>query len=228
MQQIAVLGLGTFGHKIATMLAGMGVEVIAIDNDEALVDDVKNQVQQAVVADATDEKTMRALGIADVDIAIVGIGENMEVSILATVVLRRLGVGKIIARAISPLHGQVLREIGASRVVHIEEQMGEQIAKSIVAANVFEHITFPAGYSLVEVVTPTSFVGKSLADLQLRQRFGVLCVALQPQTPSIDTAGHSIMETETLLTPDPDKRIREKDILVLVGTESGIQKIVEL
>jgi trk system potassium uptake protein len=228
MQQIAVIGLGTFGYKIATTLASMGVEVIAVDNNEASVDDIKERVHQGVVADATDEKAMRAIGISEVDIAVIGIGEHMEESILSTVVLRRIGVSSIIARAISSLHGQVLREVGASRVVHIEEQMGEQIAKSIVASNVFEHITFPAGYSLVEVAAPKGFVGRTLSQLELRPRFGVLCVALQRKIQAIDPSGHSILKTSSLLTPDPAEVIQESDILVLVGSEDGIKKVVKL
>lgn len=228
MTQIAVIGLGSFGHKVAVTLAGMGVEVIAIDNDPSLVNSIKERVHQAIVADATDEKSLRSLGISDIDIAVVGIGENMEVSILSTVVLRRLGVGKIIARAISPLHGDVLREIGASRVVHIEEQMGVQVAKSIVASNVFEHITFPAGYSLVEMAAPKVFVGSTLQELSLRQRYGVLCVALERRRPAIDRTGHSLMKDEVNLMPDPQDTIHEDDILVLVGTEDGIRQVVEL
>lgn len=228
MPQIAVIGIGSFGHKVASTLASMGVDVIAIDNNPVLIDNVKEQVRQAVVADATDEKVLRSLGISDVDIAVIGIGENMEVSILTTVVLRRLGVGKIIARAISPLHGEVLREIGASRVIHIEEQMGEQVAKSIVASNVFEHMTFPAGYSLVEMATPKEFAGKTLQELQLRQRFGALCVALERKRPAIDRSGHSLLKDDVNLMPAPTDIIHADDILVLVGTEAGIRQIMEL
>ncbi len=152
----------------------------------------------------------------------------MEVSILATLVMRHLGVGKIIARAISPMHGQVLHEIGATKVVHIEEQMGEQVAKSIVTSNVFEHITFPAGYRLMEMAAPSAFVGKTLQQLSLRQKYGVLCVALQRREPTVDNLGHSTMRTETKLTPNPGDIIRAQDVLVLVGTEAGLSSIVEL
>lgn len=226
--QVAVIGLGSFGYKIATTLASMGTEVIAVDINPTLVDDIKERVHHAVVADSSDEKILRSIGISDVDSAVNAIGENIEVSIMTTVILRRLGVSKIIARAISPTHAEVLREIGASKVVSIEEQMGEQVARSLVAANVFQHISFPAGYTLVEMETPRNFIGKSLQDMDLRTQYGVLCVAIQRKVPAIDDKGHSLLKTQVHPSPDPRDKIHENDILVLVGSEEGIDKILEL
>lgn len=227
MTQIAVIGLGSFGYKIATSLSAMGVEVIAIDNKAELVDNIKDRVHHAVVADSTDERVLRSVGMSEIDAAVNAIGENIEVSIMTTVVLRRLGVGKIIARAVSPIHAEVLQEIGASQVVQIEEQMGEQIARSLVTSNVFQHIAFPSGYSLVEMETPKGFVGKTLEELNLRKLYGVLCVALQRKVPTIDDKGYSRLKTDIFPAPDPNARILEKDILVLVGTESGIRELLE-
>jgi trk system potassium uptake protein TrkA len=228
MSQIAVIGLGTFGYKCATTLASMGAEVIALDLDPALVDDIKERVHHAVVVDSNDEKALRSIGISDVDAAVNAIGENIEVSIMTTVILRRLGVSKIIARAISPTHAEVLREIGASQVVQIEEQMGEQVARSLVTSNVFQHIAFPSGYSLIEMVAPRSFIGRTLRDLHLRKNFGALCVAIQRKVPAIDDKGHSLMKNQVHPAPDPGDKIHESDILVLVGAESGINQILEL
>lgn len=227
MSQVAVIGLGSFGYKIATSLASMGAEVIAIDINPSLVEDIKERVQHAVVADSSDEKVLRSVGISDVDAAVNAIGENIEISIMTTVVLRRLGVSKIIARAISPIHAEVLREIGASRVVQIEEQMGDQVARSLVTSNVLQHITFPAGYTLVEMEAPRAFIGKSLNDLDLRHKYGVLCVAIQRKVPAIDDKGHSLMKKQVHPAPDPNDKIHENDILVLVGSEGGIQDILE-
>lgn len=228
MSQVAVIGLGSFGYKIATSLASMGAEVIAIDINPTLVEDIKERVHHAVVADSSDEKVLRSVGISDVDAAVNAIGENIEVSIMTTVILRRLGVSKIIARAISPTHAEVLREIGASRVVQIEEQMGEQVARSLVAANVLQHITFPSGYTLVEMEAPRPFIGKTLKTLDLRHKYGVLCVALQRKVPAIDDKGHSLLKKQVHPAPDPHDKIHENDILVLVGSEMGIQQILEI
>lgn len=228
MSQVAVIGLGSFGYKIATSLASMGAEVIAVDINPSLVEDIKERVHHAVVADSTDEKIMRSIGVSEVDAAVNAIGENIEVSIMTTVVLRRLGVGKIVARAISPTHAEVLREIGASQVVQIEEQMGEQVAKSLAAANVSQHISFPAGYTLIEIESPRAFFGKSLKDLALRETYGVLCVAIQRKIPAIDDKGHSYLKSQVQASPDPKEKIHENDVLVLVGADSGIEKLLEI
>lgn len=227
MAQVAVIGLGTFGYKIATTLSSMGAEVIAVDINPSLVEDIKERVQHAVVADSSDEKVLRSIGISDVDAAVNAIGENIEISIMTTVILRRLGVSKIIARAISPIHAEVLREIGASRVVQIEEQMGEQVARSLVASNVLQHINFPAGYALLEMEAPRSFVGKTLQKLDLRNKFGALCVAIQRKIPTIDDKGHSVLKRQVHPAPDPSDKIHENDILVLVGSEGGVRDILE-
>jgi len=228
MSQVAVIGLGSFGYKIATSLTSLGAEVIAIDINPSLVEDIKERVQHAVVADSSDEKVLRSIGISDVDAAVNAIGENIEISIMTTVILRRLGVSKIIARAISPTHAEVLREIGASRVVEIEEQMGEQVARSLVTSNVLQHITFPSGYTLVEMESPRAFMGKTLQNLDLRGKFGALCVAIQRKVPAIDDKGHSLMKKQVHPAPDPNDKIHENDILVLVGSEEGINQILEL
>ncbi|MCB1215431.1 MAG: TrkA family potassium uptake protein [Deltaproteobacteria bacterium] len=228
MSQIAVIGLGSFGYKIATSLASMGAEVIAIDINPSLVEDIKERVHHAVVADSSDEKTLRSIGVSEVDAAVNAIGENIEISIMTTVVLRRLGVGKIVSRAISPTHAEVLREIGASQVVQIEEQMGEQIARSLAAANVSQHIHFPAGYTLIEMESPRSFFGKTLRDLELREKYGVLCVAIQRKVPTIDDKGHSFLKSQVQATPNPSEKINENDVLVLVGSDSGIEEVLEL
>ncbi len=227
MSQIAVIGLGTFGYKIATTLASMGAEVIAIDINPNLVEDIKERVHHAVIADSSDEKVLRSIGVHEVDAAVNAIGENVEVSIMTTAILRRLGVSKIIARAISPLHAEVLQEIGASRVVQIEEQMGEQVARSLVTSNVFQHIAFPAGYTLIEIAAPRSFIGKTLKGVDLRGKYGVLCVAIQRKVPAIDDKGHSLMKTVVQPAPDPADKIHENDTLVLVGANEGIEKIME-
>lgn len=228
MSQIAVIGLGSFGYKIAITLASMGAEVIAVDINPSLVDDIKERVHHAVVADSSDEKVLRSIGVSEVDTAVNAIGENIEISIMTTAILRRLGVSKIVARAISPTHAEVLREIGASRVIQIEDQMGEVVAKSLVASNVFQHISFPSGYTLVEMETPRSFIGKSLQDLDLRNKYNVLCVAIQRKVPSIDDKGHSLMKNTIHPAPDPHDKIHENDTLVLAGSEPGIEKMLVL
>ena len=125
---IAVIGLGTFGSKTAISLYEKGAEVIAIDLDVRLVDKIKDRVTHAVAINVKDERAMRSVNISDVDSAIVAIGDDIETSILAVAMLRKLGVGRVVARATTSLHEHVLREVGASEIIKVEEEMGEIMA----------------------------------------------------------------------------------------------------
>ena len=157
---VTVIGLGTFGAKTATRLFEKGVEVIAIDSNEELVDKIKDKVSLAICVDVTEEKAIRSTNISDVDVAIVAIGDNIEMSILAVAMLRKLGVAKIIARATNKLHEHVLREIGASEIIKVEEEMGEIVASKIVAPHVLQRYNFATGYSIVELRLGKKYEGK--------------------------------------------------------------------
>ncbi|MCY4495467.1 MAG: TrkA family potassium uptake protein, partial [Acidimicrobiaceae bacterium] len=148
---VAVIGLGTFGAKTAVRLYEKGAEVVAIDKDEALVQKIKDRVTHAVVLDVTDERSLRSVNISDVDVAVVAIGDHIEQSIMAVTMLRKLGVGRVIARATSQIHEHILHEIGASEIILVEEEMGEIIASKIVAPYVLQRYNFAAGYSIVEL-----------------------------------------------------------------------------
>lgn len=224
--QYAVIGLGNFGMHVATTLAQNGGEVIAIDVDEAVVDQVKDIVAQAVIADATQEKTLRSLAVPDVDAAIVTVGD-MDASIMITVILRRIGVSKIIARALSEVHERVLNEVGASRIIYVEHQMAEQLAKQLLAPHVLQHMTFPGGYSLVEMKANKSVVNKTIVELDFRKQFGINIIAIQKRIPAVDENGKSFFKEVTNTQPRPDDIISADDILVLVGGTDQINDFLE-
>lgn len=225
MVQIAVIGLGRFGARLARTVTDLGGDVIAIDRDERVIESVKNSVAEAVTLDATDESALRDIGIAEVDAAVVAIGSNIEENIMVTTLLRRMGVTKVIARAMSNLHEKILDEVGASRVVRIEEQMGEQVARLLIAPHVLQQIHFASGYSLVELKPKKEFVGKTIEELQFRQNYQVNIAALQKRMRSIDEDGKSIYRIDTKSPPDPDDIVGENDILVLVGMDSAIYEL---
>lgn len=225
MKQYAVIGMGKFGYKVAVTIAERGGEVIAIDSNPKKVEEVKDLVSQAVRLDSTDEAAMKAIGISDVDVAIVAIGDDREASILTTGLLKRIGVGRIIARATSDLHAQILELIGAHKVISIEDQMGEQLAKSIIAPDILEHITLGSGHSLAEVIPKKKFLGKSLREIDLRAMHGVHVVAIKKRTPIVDEQGESDFKTEVKDFPGPDDLIEENDILVVVGDDKSIESI---
>lgn len=220
--QVAVCGLGNFGFSVATSLAELGGEVIAIDKDEVLVESIKDRVAQAVSADATDEKTLRALGAPEVDAAVVAIG-SMDQSTITTIVLRRIGVSRIIARAISDAHAHVLDEVGASRVIRIEEQMGQQVARLLIAPHILERTTFAPGHSLVEVRAPRRIIGKSIRTARLREDHHINLVAIQRRRPSLDDQGRSILSLTTDVVPGADDSIKESDVLILAGSDKALE-----
>ena len=227
MVQIAVIGLGNFGYRLATTLTDLGGEIIAIDKDEQLVEAIKDSVSESVTLDATDENTLRDLGIAEVDAAVVAIGTNIEENIMVTTLLRRMGVTRVISRAMSNLHEKILEEVGASKVVRIEEQMGEQIARWLIAPHVLQRIRFASGYSLVELKPKKEFIGKTIEELKLRQKYQVNIAALQKRILSIDDDGKSMYKIDTKSPPEPNDIVAENDILVLVGMDSALCELTK-
>lgn len=221
----AVIGLGTFGEKTATSLFDKGAEVVAVDNNPELVDKIKDRVTHAVCLDVTEERSLRSITISDVDVAIVAIGDNVEKSILAVAMLRKLGVGRVIARATSLLHEHVLQEIGASEIIKVEEEMGEIIASKVVAPHVLQRYNFAAGYSIVELKLGKEFEGKTLVESQIRQNYNLNIVALQKRVPYITEDGKSAYKVVINDSPLPMDVIESDDIVVLVGSEKNFNRL---
>lgn len=222
---VAVIGLGTFGEKTATRLFEKGAEVLAIDNNPELADKIKDRVTHAICLDVTEEKAVRATNISDVDVAIVAIGDNIEISILAVAMLRKLGVGKIIARATNKLHEHVLKEIGASEILKVEEEMGEIVASKIIAPHVLQRYNFAAGYSIVELKLGKNYEGKTLVESQIRQNYSLNIVALQKRVPYIAEDGKSAFKVEINDSPLPMDVIEADDVVVLVGSEKNFNNL---
>jgi len=222
---VAVIGLGTFGAKTAIRLVEKGAEVIAIDKDAELVDRIKDRVTHAVQLDVTDERALRSVNISEVDVAVVAIGDHIEQSILAVTMLRKLGVGRVIARATSSLHEHVLHEIGASEIIKVEEEMGEIIASKIIAPHVLQTYNFAAGYSLVELRLGKRFEGKTLVESKIRQNYNLNIVALQKRIPYITEEGKSAFRVLVNDSPMPMDMIEPDDVVVLVGSEKNFSKL---
>lgn len=222
---VSVIGLGTFGAKTATRLSDKGAEVIAIDVNTDLVERIKDRVTHAVALDVTDERALRSVNISDVDTAVVAIGDSIEQSIMAVAMLRKLGVGRVIARATSQLHEHVLHEIGASEIIKVEEEMGEIIASKIIAPHVLQRYNFAAGYSIVELKLGKRYEGKTLVESKIRQNYSLNIVALQKRVPYITEEGKSAYKIEINDCPMPMDIIEADDIVVLVGSEQNFNKL---
>jgi trk system potassium uptake protein len=224
---VAVIGLGTFGAKTAIRLFEKGAEVLAIDSNPELVDRIKDRVSHAVCIDVTQEKSLRAVSISDVDTAVVAIGDNIQMSIMAVAMLRKLGVGRVVARATTQLHEHVLREIGASEIVKVEDEMGEIVASKIAAPHVLQRYNFAAGYSIVELKLGKVFEGKTLVESQIRQNYSLNIVALQKRVPYISEEGKASFRVVINDSPLPMDVIEADDIVVLVGSEKNLDRLFQ-
>jgi trk system potassium uptake protein TrkA len=217
----AVIGLGRFGSAMATTLTELGQEVIGVDGDEERVRAMADVVHQAVQLDATDERALRAAGIPDVDVAIVSIGENIEASVLVVMQVRELGVETILAKAVTPLHGRILKKLGVSRLIFPEREMAVRLAHSLVVPNLIDYIELSKDFSIVEMPAPADWVDKSLKDLQLRGRFGLTLIAIRRPGPTADGE-------ITTVAPPAEELIRANDILALVGSNDRLSQLDRL
>jgi len=200
-----VIGLGRFGYYVARTLAQGGAEVIACDVDEEKVREISEYVSLAYVLDATDAKALKESGIANVDTAVVSVGENIEASILIVVQLKELGVKEIVAKAVNPLHGKVLEKLGVDRVVYPEKEMAIRVAHSLLAGEFIEEIPIGEKHSLFELKAFDFMLGKTLKELDVRRRFGVSVLAIK--------RGENL-----IVNPMGDEKILPGDILVVLGT----------
>ena len=215
MGRYAVIGLGKFGATVVRTLHARGHEVIAIDQDKERVQDLRDVSTQAIEADCTDQETLRALGIHDADAVVVSLGERMDASILVTLYLRDLGLKEIVVKAISEDHGKVLHLIGATEIVHPERDTARRVARGLGLRSIVEYLPLAADSSLVEVKVPGEFVGRTLAELEIRKRFQVLVVAIK--------RGESL-----LLATGGDERLQPGDVLVLVGRDVDLDVVGRL
>ena len=216
MKSFAVIGLGRFGRSLALRLASLGNEVLAIDYDMENVQAVADNVTQAVETDALDESALRALGITEFDCVLVTISEKVESSILITSMLKGLGVKYVVSKAVTELHAKVLKQVGADKVVFPDKDMAEKLAQNLTATSILDYIDLSDKYSIVEVEAPKTFFGKSLKQLNIRAVYGVNVVAIKKR-----------YSDDINVSPLPDYVFVENDILVVIGTNEDINKLVQ-
>jgi len=219
-KQFAVIGLGRFGSAVAISLTELGFNVIAVDNDEVKVRQLADLVTVAVQFDTLDEQALRDAGIANADVAIVSIGQDISASVLAVVLLKDLGIHEIIAKAVNELHGRVLRKIGVKRVVFPEKDMAIRLAKNLTGPEFLEHIELSPDYSIVEVSAPSFLWDKSVKDTNLRAEYGINIIAVLGSRP-VDGQEKKVMN----INPNPEDIIKKGDILVLLGADRDITRL---
>lgn len=180
MLRIVVMGLGNFGHAFVKALARQeSVEILAVDADRDAVDDVGAIVDRAVLADCTVLEVLEDLDVGSADYAVISLGGEMDASILATLHSRSLGVRNICVKAISEDHGRILDLIGATKIIHPEKEVAESLAEALAKPNVLDFIPLGEDYSIIEFEPSAGIVGKSLEELDMRNRFGVTVLGVK-------------------------------------------------
>lgn len=210
-KQFAVIGLGRFGGSICRELAEQGMEVLAMDKNEDRVNEFASIATHAVIADTTDENILKSLGIRNFDHVIVAIGEDIQSSILTTLMLKEIGVNHITVKAQNDYHEKVLLKIGADYVVHPERDMGRRIAHYIVSNNILDYLELSDEYSIVEIKVNDLLAGHSLMDLDVRAKYGLNIVAIK-------------RGTEIIVSPQADDPLKKEDILIVIGADSDINR----
>jgi len=223
MERFAVIGLGRFGMKLATLLAGGGAEVIAVDRNRELVESIRDQVAMAVCLDSTDSKALLSQGIEKVDVAVVGVGSTFEDCTLTTAILKQLGVPRVISRAATDIRGRILLRIGADDIVNPEEESAERWRNRLLAPAIMERIVLAKGYSLAQLAAPKSFYGKTLEQLAVRRKYKVNVVAIRRTVEQIDEQGQKSAHESVISVPMPDTVIEHDDVLLLMGSDEAIE-----
>lgn len=206
---VVVVGLGRFGRSLALELAADGVEVLGIDADPRIVAALAGRLTHVVEADSTDEDAMRQLSVGEFDRAVIGVGTDLEASILSASIVLGLGVQNVWAKAISKSHARILTQIGVHHVVRPEHDMGKRVAH-LVLGRMLDYIEFDDGYAFVKTTAPSALRGRSLAGYGVRQEFGVTVVGVKPRGKEFTYA-------------TPSTVLREGDEIIVSGPRHAVE-----
>lgn len=215
MKSYVVIGLGRFGSALARQLCKLGADVLAIDRHSDHVQQVANEVTNAVVGDAADKEVLRSLGVRNFDCAIVAIGQDLAGSVLAVMNLQELGVPFIVCKAHDETHRRVLEKLGVNRVVIPEQEYADRLARSLNSHNVLDYIELSRDYGIMELPAPAEWIDKSLKELNVRAKLGVNIIAVKNGK-------------ETSISPAADYRIRKGDTLAVLGDNVALEAVQRL
>jgi trk system potassium uptake protein TrkA len=214
MKRVIVIGLGIFGVNLVSALYEGGFEVVAIDKNKDAVQKVKDCSTKAIVADGIDKEVMEMIGVEQDDVAIISFGEDLAASTLITLHLKQLNVRNIIVKAPNEEHKLILEKVGATEVIIPEKEMARKVAKSLISPNVLDYLPLSDDYMISELAPPNSFLGKTIAELQLRGKYHIEVIAIR-----------DIISDRVHMVPPADFIIKDGEVLIVVGKEKDIQKI---
>jgi trk system potassium uptake protein TrkA len=215
-KQFAVVGLGNFGYYLASGLFQKGHEVLGIDINPRQVQEIRDQVSRAVIADATDPQALKELELEKMDAVVVSIGSVLNSSILATLNVKDLGVKRVVAKAVSNAHGRILQKIGADEIYFPEKDLALTVARRLDNPNVLDYLPFIEGYSIVQLTPPATFVGKNLIELDLINRLGIQVIAVT------ETVTENVV-----MIPTGRFVVKDSDVLVLLGPDNALAGVKE-
>ena len=212
-KQYIVIGCGRFGSSVAKKMCQLGNEVMVIDKDEDSIENIAEQVTHTAIVDVTEERDLKSIGLGNFDVVIVAISSDIRASIMATIMAKEMGVPKIVCKAKDELQAKVLYKIGADKVVFPERDMGIRLAYNLASENILDQINLDPEYSIMEIVTPQNWVGKTIIELNLRAKYDITVLAVKTQS------GLKVM-------PSPNYKMQEKNILIIIGNTDKISDII--
>jgi trk system potassium uptake protein TrkA len=223
----AVIGLGLFGSAIARALSEKGAEVLAIDNEDDNIQDIKDEVAYAVTLDATNKRALSTQGIEDMDAVVVAIGEDFEALLLCTVYLLEMNVKRIIARANGVQQRMILEKIGVKEILSPENEVGKVVAERLLNPNIISYLQLPDNYEIVEIVTPKGIINRKLEELELRNKYKLNLITIKRQFEET-VKGDIVKEQHVLGVPHSNSIIEETDTLVIFGRIKDIERFCEI
>ena len=212
-KQYLVIGCGRFGSSVAKKMCQLGNEVMVIDKDEDSINNIAELVTHTAIVDVTEERDLKSIGLGNFDVVIVAISSDVRASIMATVMAKEMGVPKVVCKAKDELQAKVLYKIGADKVVFPERVMGIRLAYNLASENILDQINLDPEYSIMEIVTPQNWVGKTIIELNLRAKYDITVLAVKTQS------GLKVM-------PSPNYKMQEKNILIIIGNTDKISDII--
>ena len=212
-KQYLVIGCGRFGSSVAKKMCQLGNEVMVIDKDEDSINNIAELVTHTAIVDVTEERDLKSIGLGNFDVVIVAISSDIRASIMATVMAKEMGVPKVVCKAKDELQAKVLYKIGADKVVFPERDMGIRLAYNLASENILDQINLDPEYSIMEIVTPQNWVGKTIIELNLRAKYDITVLAVKTQR------GLKVM-------PSPNYKMQEKNILIIIGNTDKISDII--
>jgi trk system potassium uptake protein TrkA len=222
-----VVGVGRYGSSIARKLADKGAEVYAFDLKESKIESLKDEVAMAVTLDSTDMKALQTQNVADVDAAVVSIGENFEAVMLTSVHLMDLGIKRVIARAHGPQQRSILEKLGITEVLSPEDEVADAVTEQLINPSVISFLQLPDNYEIAEIMAPRAVENRSIDDIDLRNKYQLTLVTIKREF-TVEKKGETMVEQHVLGVPNSETVIHEKDTLVVFGTMKDVERFIQI